>query len=506
MLSTQVRLCGDLIGSASLIVVSTSNTAASAIQAPLALAIHRLTATRLGAVLQLVLVWASIAIVVGLHTHSVSSAALILVVCLQLEQRPSVLNHLQVINGVEVVFGDIQVLFAAKNHFVLLFGTEFLFRHGSSACHALCSQCFAANFGDLIKFDCANVSTLTVRAPRPNTIDRLSAATGGALLKGIGIRASITIMGSIQANLEVPASPVLVVLGNMLTGSISTPRANTVNWLRATAGCALLVCVLVWTSIAIVSNTGGDLVGSASPVNVISSIMEAVAIHTPVSNTIHWLRATLNCALNLAILMWALLSTQVSHSGDSVSSAALVFMNILEQRPSVLKLGQVINGVEVILWNLQVLVFLEWTRVLLNLRERNQDLLNVLNNIQACKARIRAFSVDIPLALAIHRLTATRLGAVLQLVLVWASIAIVQSGLAHFIQTAALVLMIFLNIVAGIICTPSANAVHWLRATIVGALLKRIRVGTGKTIVGRCNRDLVQSASLVLVLIGIILA
>ena len=190
--------------------------------------------------------------------------------------------------------------------------------------------------------------------------------------------------------------------------------------------------------------------------------MTTSAIHAPVSDTINRLRATLNCALNLAILVWALLSTQVSHSGDSVSSATLVLMNILEQRPSVLKLGQLINGVEVILWNLQVLVSLEWTQVLLNLRERNQVLLNVLNNIQACEAHIRAFSVDIPLALAIHRLTATRLGAVLQLVLVWASIAIVQSRLAHLVEAAALILMVSLTVSTSIILTPSSDAIHWL--------------------------------------------
>ena len=73
-----------------------------------------------------------------------------------------------------------------------------------------------------------------------------------------------------------------------------------------------------------------------------------------------------------------------------------------------------------------------------------------------------ASAIEAPLALAIHRLTATRLGAVLELVLVWASIAIEQSGLAHLVQTAALVLVIFFDIVAGIIRTPRANTVHWL--------------------------------------------
>ena len=228
----------------------------------------------------------------------------------------------------------------------------------------------------------------------------------------------------------------------MGASTILFPLAKTIHWLGTASSCALLKRVHVWASIFIVRNTCGDLVGSAPLVLVISSIMEASAIHVPVSNAVHRLRATLSNTLHLAFLVWALLSTQIRLCGDLVSSAPLVLVTV---------------------------------------------------------RHVLASAVDIPLALTIHRLAATALRAVLLLVLVWASIAIVSGSSANLVEAAALVLVTISNVVAGIICTPRANAVHWLRATIVGALLKRIRVGTGKTIVGRCNRDLIQSASLVLV-------
>ena len=140
--------------------------------------------------------------------------------------------------------------------------------------------------------------------------------------------------------------------------------------------------------------------------------MTTSAIHAPVSNTVHWLRATLNCALNLAILVWALLSTQVRLCGDLIGSASLIVVST---------------------------------------------------------SNTAASAIQAPLALAIHRLTATRLGAVLQLVLVWASIAIVQSRLAHLVEAAALVLMVSLTVSTSIILTPSTDAIDGLETLRCGA-------------------------------------
>ena len=233
-----------------------------------------------------------------------------------------------------------------------------------------------------------------------------------ALHIAISIGTCISIVGRSALNHVSSALLVLVIRSIMGASTILFPLAKTINRLGAALGGALLVRVLVWASITIVGSVGGDLVGSAPLVNVILGVMEASAIHAPVSNTINRLRATLSDTLHLAILVWALLSTQVRLCGDLIGSAPLVVVST---------------------------------------------------------SNMAASAIQAPLALTIHRLTATRLGAVLQLVLVWASIAIVQSRLAHFIQTAALILMVSLTVSTSIILTPSTDAIDGLETLRCGA-------------------------------------
>jgi len=110
-----------------------------------------------------------------------------------------------------------------------------------------------------------------------------------------------------------------------------------------------------------------------------------------------------------------------------------------------------------------------------------------------------AAAVYSPLALAVHGLAATTLGALLQVVLVWASITIVHGNLAHTVHAAALILVVIVVIRASIVVAPRANAVNRLRTTIVGALLEGIGVWASVAIVSRWYRHLVQPALLVLV-------
>ena len=83
-----------------------------------------------------------------------------------------------------------------------------------------------------------------------------------------------------------------------------------------------------------------------------------------------------------------------------------------------------------------------------------------------------ASAVLAPLTLAVHRLAAAALRALLELVGMRTSIAIVQSDLSNAIQSAALILMIFLLVVASVIDAPSTNTVHRLGTLLSGALLK----------------------------------
>ena len=222
---------------------------------------------------------------------------------------------------------------------------------------------------------------------------------------------------------------------------ITTPSSQAVHRLGTALCGALLVGIPIWASITIVGRICADGIESAAPVLVIIAVMVTVTIGTPVSITVHRLAATLTLALNKSILMWALFSIQVSLDVHHVRSAALVLVAI---------------------------------------------------------SNMGAASIGAPLALAVHRLSTAALRALLELVIIWTSIPIVQSNLAHAIDTATLVLVICFIIVASVIHTPRSNTVHRLGTLLSGALLKLVGIWASISVVGGLDRDLVQSAALVL--------
>ena len=140
------------------------------------------------------------------------------------------------------------------------------------------------------------------------------------------------------------------------------------------------------------SRVGGDGVDPAPPVLVIICTVLASAVGTPGSSAVNRLRASGLGALDLLVLEWALLSVQVSLNGNLVGPAALVLVSI----------GNVV-----------------------------------------------AASVQAPLSNTIDRLSATTLGAVLELVSMWASVTVVGSRLANNVLTAALVLMAMRKVFTG---------------------------------------------------------
>ena len=235
----------------------------------------------------------------------------------------------------------------------------------------------------------------------------------------------------------------------MLAGTVVAPTSQAVHRLGTALRGALLVRMSVRTSESIVGSVCIDKEVSAAPILVLIGIMEARAVGTPVSNTVHRLAATILGALDLVVRVWTLLTVEILLCGDLVGSAALVL---------------------------------------------------VTNSLML------AASVGAPLALAVHRLAAAALCAMLKLILMRTSIPIVQSKLSDAIQSAALVLMIFLLVVVSVIDAPRSNTVHRLGTTLISALLELVGIWASISTVGRCNRDLVQSAALVVVCFLVVVA
>ena len=216
----------------------------------------------------------------------------------------------------------------------------------------------------------------------------------------------------------------------MLALVVVAPCTQAVHRLGTALRGALLVGIGIETTKSIVGRVCADDIVSAAPVLVVLAVMEARAVGTPVSNTVHRLAATILGALDLVVRVWTLLAIEIVLRGDLVGSAALVL---------------------------------------------------VTNSLML------AASVGAPLALAVHRLAAAALCAMLKLILMRTSIPIVQSKLSDAIQSAALVLMIFLLVVASVIHAPSTNTVHRLGTLLSGALLKLVGIWASISTVGRSN-------------------
>ena len=119
---------------------------------------------------------------------------------------------------------------------------------------------------------------------------------------------------------------------------------------------------------------------------------------------------------------------------------------------------------------------------------------------------ILAFRVAAPLANAIHRLRALLHGALLKLVLVWASESIVCSGNRDLVRSASLVQVSIRLVSALRIAVPGSDTVNRLGTLLSGALLKIVLKRTGITTVGSSNRNSVCSALLVHVVFLVVLA
>jgi len=238
---------------------------ARSIRSPGTNAIHRLGATRLGARLVVVGVWAAVSVVGSVLTDLVQSASLIFVEILFVQkQRPSHLGHKQISTTTKG-----QILPVSRD----------------------------------VKLKTPDVVARRVGSPRPNAIYRLGTPTSRARLVVVGVRAAVSVVSSVGADLVILAPPVLVVLGVMLARAIWVPSTSTVHWLRATRLSALLVVVAEGASVSVVGGVLGVLVGPAPLVLVVLGVMVARAIGTPRSSTVHRLRATRGRALLVVVVV-----------------------------------------------------------------------------------------------------------------------------------------------------------------------------------------------------------
>ena len=270
----------------------------------------------------------------------------------------------------------------------------------------------------------------SILVPGTNTVHRLGTTTHCALNIAVSKRTRVAVVGRGSLHSISAALLVLVSLVVMLAGTIVAPTSQAVHRLGTALRGALLVGMSVRTSIAIVGHICADGIVSAAPVLVVLAVMEARAIGTPVSNTVHRLAATILGALDLAVRMWTLLTVEVLLRGDLVGSAALVL---------------------------------------------------VTNSLML------AASVGAPLALAVHRLAAAALRALCETILMRTSKATVQVCLGDTVHSAALVVVIILVVMASVIHAPSTNTVHRLGTLLSGALLKLISIWASISVVRRSN-------------------
>ena len=217
----------------------------------------------------------------------------------------------------------------------------------------------------------------------------------------------------------------------MLAGTVVAPTSQTVHRLGTALRGALLVGMSVSTSVAIVGVICADGIVSAAPVLVILAVMEARAIGTPVSNTVHRLATAVCRAINLVVCMRTFLTIEIVLCGDLESSASFVLVLFL------------------------VIVI--------------------------------AAAIQAPLTNTVHRLTATTLCALLETISMRTSIATAQGRLSNNVHTATLVLVISFFVVASVIHAPSTNTVHRLGTLLSGALLKLVGIWASISVVRRSN-------------------
>ena len=289
------------------------NVVAAAEHTPLALAIHRLATARLGALLKVGIMRASIAVVQGLLGNLVHTAALVLVISLNV---PALI--------VSVPGAD-----AVNRLGTLLRGALLkVVRVRASMAVVLSNGGHLVKPATLVVVSLIIMLTKRVSGPGTQTVDRLLAGLLGALHIRISVSASITVVRSSARHLIDATLLVAMHFFVILARAILAELAKAVHGLGTALRGALLEGMCVRAAVTVVGHVGGDLVDPAAPVLVVVGVMEAVVVLPPGTHAINRLAALLSGAINFVVLVEASLAIQGSLSGDRVDTAALILVTI----------------------------------------------------------------------------------------------------------------------------------------------------------------------------------
>ena len=489
--ATEISLRGDLVGAAALISVAILDMVAAGVWSPLALAIHRLAAARLGAVLEIVLVRASEAIVQGSLRHLIQAAALIFV-------RSLIVGALAVgFPSANTVHGLGTLLHSA---FLVLIGVR------ASMAIVLCDS------GHLVQPASPVPVIILVIAgrvliPIADTIDRLSTRACNALHVSISIRASIAVVQLWPGHAINPALLVLVLLLEELAFTILSKLTEAVDRLGAARSSALLVGLSVRAAVTVVGNIGRDLVDPAALVLVGVSVMEAVVIRSKFTSAVNRLAAFFCGALNRVILIRTRLAVEGSNRFHLVGMAALVLVAISNMSASTIRfpVALAVHGLAAARLGalLRVLIVRAGEAIMQGLL---RDLILAATLVGVVTQDILTVIPGSPATDTIDRLGTAVLCAFLVHVRVWAGMSTELRGDRNLVKSAPLVVVAFRLIRTVAISIPRTNTVDWLRASLSGTLNVAIQEGASVPIMlFRASND-VRTALLVLMLSAVILA
>ena len=547
LLAIQVSLGVHLVSPAMFVLVAILDILAAAIQSPLALAIHRLAAARLRALLESIFMRASIAVVQSNLRHLVHTAALVLVISrFVLAVHVSVpganaVNRLgTLLRGallkVVRVRASMAVVLSNGGHLVVT-ATLVLMRrvivvalaillkvsnavdglrterggtlNVSIRVRALVAAVFrlsADNIGAALLVDVLGsvVVTRVVLRECTKAVHRLGTALRRALLEGMRVRAAVTVVSHVGRDLVDPAAPVLVVVGVMVAAIILSPGTHAVHRLAALLNSALDLTIIMRTLRAAEVSQSGHLVGTAALVLVAISNMLAGTEGCPFADTVNRLAAASLSALTQSILMRASIAVVQGDLRNRVHTAALVDL------VSLLKVALVIvaPGTDTIdrLGTLISSALLEHVGIRTSISVvggRRCNLIHPAPLIPVGVHIIIASAVSIPISNTVNRLFACFHSTLLIGISIWASIAAVRSGPLNDIFAALLVLVRILDMTAASIVRKCTNAIKRLVATFRRALPVCLHVRAAKSIVSIWDTNLVDPAAPVLVIIDV---
>ena len=490
-LSAQVGLGRHKVQPAPLVLVLFRSVFASAIRHPLALAIHRLAAARLGALLEVMFMRASIAVVQRNLSHLEQAAALILVICLLVVAFVILIPEANTVHRLGTSIGGALLEVVGVRAAVSIV----LFRDRNQEVPALlvCMTLLVIH------------ATAEVRK-RSHAVHRLSTSVLSALNISIRIRTGIAIMSGRHKDTIRVALLVDVLNIVVLARCVQAKRTNAVHRLGTAIGCALLEGMCVRASITVVGHVGGDLVDPAAPVLVVVGVMEAVIILPPGTHAINRLAAFSSRAINFVVLVGASLAAQGSLSGDRVDTAALILVTIHNMLAAAVHtpIANTVDGLATARLGARLQAIFVSTS--------NAVMLCLLGHSVHAAAVVVVFNLVVLANVIISPSTNTvnRLGTLisrtlLKFVHVRASMAIVLSSSGNLVQPATFVAMRILVMGTGIVLGPSADTVNRLRAR-KRTLNVCISVSTRIPVVGSSTLNNVGAALLVRMLDIIVLA